>query len=91
MKIGHRYIVRCRIWSKIWYPDLGGSKESAHEFACERDYDMMTNQCGLSHVGLMLDTLIDQNFGKLGMNEGVGVDWNYVVDSLKYEGEVYYE
>lgn len=86
--VGHRYIVKLRISSKRWYPDQGGTEKDAHELTCEKRYDMVCPAMGLPACSDMVDTLVVQDYGAQGVNDGCGVVWCYVVDEVNYEGKV---
>lgn len=88
MKIGHLYVVNLRIAHKTWYPSQDGTKETAHEWTTGIKYTLICLDRGISHCDQKVRELIVQDYGKLGVHDGIGHDWNYLIDKIEYKGEI---
>lgn len=88
MKIGHLYVVQLRITHKTWYPDQKGTEETAHEWTSKTEYPLICLDLGIIHCAQKVEELIIQDHGKLGVHDGIGRAWKYVIDKIVYGGEV---
>ncbi len=87
-KIGYRYIVKYRLSVKHWYPDQGGSLDKAQPLSFDGTFDMICKERDTAVVTQMVDTLITQDHGEQGVNEGRGTHCVRVIDQITYMGTV---
>ena len=87
-RIGYRYLVRLRATSRRWYPGQGGSEDKASPTTRSLEYDLVCGDRGLPACHAKVEELLAQDYGMPGVHDGVGVKWCYVVDEVKFGGEV---
>ncbi len=88
IKVGHCYTVTLMISHKTWYPSQGGTEAKANEWTHRTSYDLICLKLGVVHCAEMIEDLISQDHGELGVHNGVGNAWNFRIDKVEYKGEV---
>lgn len=88
MKIGQRYVVHLKIAHKTWYPDQGGTEDKANEWISEIEYSLVCLDLGILHCSQKVEELITQDYGELGIHDGIGRTWKYLIGKIEYMGEV---
>ena len=88
-KVGYRWTVELKVTSGHWYPSRGGTKEKASMFHSDLKFDMVCNNPGIAPFRAMLETLLAQEYGQLGVHNGRGAAWDYTIKIIKYKGKVW--
>lgn len=88
-KVGYRWVVELQITSGHWYPHRGETEREAATFHTEREFDMVCNNPGIAPFHVMLETLLTQKYGQLGIHDGRGTAWDYTIKVIRYKGEVW--